>query len=125
MPQRFVEVLDLSAEASLVLSRLATQASGLATDLKLNVTEYINATAGNFDSRLVSMLESYNITRQDIFDTMSLLNLNMTNTTLSNIDRPKPISSLLMSIGTTFIFLHLVIVHVSSRKLVSEVGNHS
>ena len=125
MPQRFVEVLDLSAEASLVLSRLATQASGLATDLKLNVTEYINATAGNFDSRLVSMLESYNMTRQDIFDTMSLLNLNMTNTTLSNIDRPKPISSLLMSIGTTFIFLHLVIVHVSSRKLVSEVGNHS
>lgn len=124
MPQRFVEVLDLQSEANTILSSIASKATGAALNLKLNISDYINTTAGVFDARLVSMLESYNMSRDDIFDAMSLLNLNMTNSTLSNIEKPRPIPTYLMAIGSTFIFAHLVIVHLSSRKLVQQFGNH-
>ena len=124
MPPRFVEVIDLQSEANTIVSSIASKATGAALNLKLNISDYINATAGVFDARLVSMLESYNMSRDDIFDAMSLLNLNMTNSTLSIIEKPKPIPSYLMAIGSAFIFAHLIIVHVYSRKLVQRFGNH-
>ena len=93
MPPRFVEVIDLQSEANTIVSSIASKATGAALNLKLNISDYINATAGVFDARLVSMLESYNMSRDDIFDAMSLLNLNMTNSTLSIIEKPKPIPS--------------------------------
>ena len=124
MPQRFVEVLDLQSEANTILSALATKAGGFTTNLKINVTDYINATSGVFDAKLVSMLESYNLSRSDIFDTMTLLNLNMTNSSLAHIDRPKPIPMYLMSIGSALILAHLVLVNVLSKRLVKEFGNH-
>lgn len=124
MPQRFVEVLDLQSEATTILESLASKTSGITTNLKLNVTQYINSTAGLFDAKLVSVLESYNMSREDIFDTMNLLNLNMTNTTLGQLDRPKPIPMYLMSIGSALILAHLVLVNVLSKRLVNDYGNH-
>lgn len=124
MPQRFVEVLDVSAEAASVINQLASRAGGIASNLKFNVSNYINATANSFDASLVLMLEKYNVSKDDIFEAMELLNLNMSNTTLANIERPKPIPMYLMAFGSLLIATHLVIVHVGSRRLLAQYGHY-
>jgi len=124
MPARFVEVLDVSAEASVMVSKLAAQAGGLASYFKLNITSYINATSGHFDQRLVSVLEQYNMTKDQISSVMSSLSLDMSNTTLANIEKPKPVAGMLMAIGSVLILAHLIMVHVGSRRLMKKCGNH-
>lgn len=124
MPQRFVEVLDVSSEAAAVVNQLALQAGGIASNLKFNVSNYINATANSFDASLVSMLDTYNVSKDDIFEAMDLLKLNMSNTTLANIERPRPIPMYLMVFGSLLIAAHIAIVHIGSRRLLAEYGHY-
>lgn len=125
MPPRFVEVLDVHAEAHTLFNSVAVKATGLASNLKFNVSDYINATAGVFDARIVSALEQYGVGKDDIFEAMNSLNLQMSNTTFAQIERPRPLPAYLMAVGSIFLVAHLVLVHVQSRRLVSEFGHHN
>ena len=125
MPQRFVEVIDLQGEASGVLSTLIEKAGSVGSNIKVDLSDYINITTGLVDEKLVAILESYNLSSTDILETLHLFDLGISNTTLGrHIDRPRPIPLYLMIIGIALLASHLIIVHVSAKKLVNEFGNH-
>ena len=125
MPQRFVEVIDLQGEASGVLSNLIEKAGSVSSNININLSDYINITTGLVDEKLVAILESYNLTSDDILDTLTLFDLGISNSTLGrHIDRPRPIPLYLMMLGIALLASHLIIVHVSAKKLVNEFGNH-
>ena len=127
MPQqRFVEVLDVGSEASYLFQTMVSKTSGLASDITLNMTKYINATASTVDSSLVSLLESYNVSKDDVFEAIEALNLKIVNSTLAQkLDKPRPIPSLLMMVGSFLIVMHLVLVNVESKSIVRRFGNHA
>ena len=124
MPARFVEILDVHAEANTLFKHLTVKASGIAANLQFNISDYINATSGVFDARVIHLLERYNMSKDDVFQAMSSLNLQMSNTTFAQLETPRPIPKYLMTLGSAFIIAHLVIVHVQSRNLVRQYGHH-
>lgn len=126
MSPRFVEILDVGAEANSLFRSMAVATSGVASELQHNLTRYINATANTVDSRLVSVLESYNVSKDDVYEAIAMLNLQVVNSTIAKtVERPKPISAMLMGVGSFLIVVHLLLVHVESRKLVREYGNYN
>ena len=61
MPQpRFVEVVDVTVEASTTIASLLASGQGLVGKLSFNVSDYLNTTYGR-DS-LMTALDAYNIT---------------------------------------------------------------
>lgn len=125
MPPRFVEVLDVNFEANNIFNSIATKATGIALNLKLNISDYINETSGLFDARIVSVLEQYNITANDVYEAMNVLNLKVSNTSFVHIDRPRPIPAYLMAIGVGLLVVHLALVNVQAKRFVREFGSHA
>lgn len=124
MPQRFVEILDVHAEANTLFNAVAAKATNLTTNLP-NISKFIDTTTGVFDSKIVDVLSHYNMSKDEIYAVMSNLNLQMSNTTFAHIERPRPIPAYMMAIGSALIFAHLVLVHVQSRILVKQYGHHN
>ena len=61
MPQpRFVEVVDVGAEASTTIASLLASGQGLIGTLHFNVSDYLNSTYGR--EALLSTLTAYNVT---------------------------------------------------------------
>lgn len=125
MPPRFTEILDVQSEMGLILSSLATRTSGVAVNLTSVASEYVNATAGQFDEKLVSVLASYNLTKSDLVEQLAVFNLTITNHEIfQRIDRPRPIPAYLMGAGSVLLAAHLFMVHFFARRMVQEYGNH-
>ena len=75
---------------------------------------------------MVSLLESYNVSKDDVFEAIEALNLKIVNSTLAQkLDKPRPIPSLLMMVGSLLIVMHLVLVNVESKSIVRRFGNHA
>lgn len=123
MPSRFVEVLDVKAEANTLFNAVASKATNLTVILP-NISNFIDTTAGVFDSKIIDVLSHYNMSKEEVFRVMNNLNLQMSNTTFAQIERPRPIPAYLMAIGCLLISVHLALVHIQSRKLCREYGHY-
>ena len=122
MPPRFVEVLDVASEASGILSQLASRATELAAEVKVNVTQYINATTGEYDVNLLSYLsERYNISTDDVLTTLSALNL--TNSTLAQVPPPNGIAGWLILAGASTLTLRALIIQFQAKRFVKKFGH--
>lgn len=125
MSERFVEVLDVGAEASRVLTTLASRAQSTATEIHVNVTSFLNATTHTIDSKVFDVLARHNVSREDVLDTLSSLHLNITNTTLAkSVKKPSHTSLNLMLAGIFLIVVHLVLVNVESKSILKRFSNH-
>lgn len=121
MPERFVEVLDVASEAQSVISELLTRGQEAASSVRFNISQYINATAGQFDARLLSALDGYNISTDDILQTMSMFNL--TNTTLATVPPPSGVGLWLIGMGVVLLATRCAIIRWRVRKIVAEFGH--
>ena len=79
MPPRFVEVVDVSAEASSTIAMLLARGSGLVRDLSFNVSDYLNSTTAD---TLWETLAAYNLTidalPNDLGDALRAAGINVT-----------------------------------------------
>jgi hypothetical protein len=121
MPERFVEVLDVASEASSILSQLLAHGQETVSNVRFNISQYINATTGHFDTRLFSALEGYNISTDDILQTMSMFNL--TNSTLPAVPPPSGVGLWLIGTGTSLLAVRCAIIRWRAQKIVVEFGH--
>jgi len=79
MPPRFVEVVDVSAEASSTIATLLARGSGLVGHLSFNVSDYLNSTTAD---TLWETLAAYNLTidalPNDLGDALRAAGINVT-----------------------------------------------
>lgn len=121
MPERFVEVLDVASEASSVLSGVLARGQGFASGVRVNFTQYINATAGHFDAKLLNVLEGYNISAADALETLRLFNL--TESALSTVPPPSKMPMWLIGTGTVLLAARYVLIRWRSGKILVEYGH--
>lgn len=122
MPPRFVEVLDVASEASSVLSQLSSRASAFATNVQFNISQYINATTGEYDYNLLAMLtERYNLSSDDVMNTLSSFNL--TNSTLAQVPPPTGVAGWLILAGCGVLVVHTAFVRWQARRFVRQFGH--
>lgn len=122
MPPRFVEVLDVATEASGLLSQLAERASEFASDVRLNITQYINVTTGEYDVDLLGYLaKRYNVSSDDVIRTLSALNL--TNTTMSTVPPPSGMAGWLIVAGMGLLASRAALVRLQATRYVRRFGH--
>lgn len=122
MPPRFVEVLDVASEASGVFTQLASRASDFASGVKVNISQYINATTNEYDINLLSILsERYNLSTDDVLQTLTMLNL--TNTTLAQVPPPNGMAGWLILAGVTLLLSRAVLVRLQASRYVNQFGH--
>lgn len=122
MPPRFVEVLDVGSEASSILTQLASRATEFASEVRVNVSQYINATTGEYDVNLLSFLsERYNISTDDVLSTLTALNL--TNSTLAQVPPPTGMAGWLILAGACVLLARAIVVRLQATRFVRNYGH--
>ena len=122
MPPRFVEVLDVASEASGAISQLLQSGSDLASDLRINISSYINATTSEYDFRVVGLLfEKYNLTADRVTNVLSSLNL--TESAVATVPPPKGVSGWLIMSGLLLLCVRAVLVRVLATRFVKQYGH--
>jgi len=122
MPPRFVEVLDVASEASGIISQLASRATDFASEVRLNVSQYINVSTSEYDVNLLAYLsERYNLSTDDVIQSLSALNL--TNSTIAQVPPPDGVAGWLILGGVSVLAARALIVRWQARRLVQQYGH--
>lgn len=122
MPPRFVEVLDVASEASGAISQLLQSGSDLASDLRINISSYINATTSEYDFKVVGLLfEKYNLTADRVIHVLSSLNL--TESAMPTVPPPNGVAGWLMMSGLLLLCVRSVLVRVLATRFVKRYGH--
>lgn len=122
MPPRFVEVLDVASEASNIFAHAAASVGAFASEVRVNVSEYINVNTSEYDINLVAMLRNkYNLSTEDVLQTLTSLNLH--NSTIAHVPPPSGMAGWLIAAGLLVLVLRAVIVRWQARKLVRQYGH--
>lgn len=105
-----------------MLAQLSTRATDFATELTFNISQYINVTTNTYDVNLLSSLsERYNISTEEVFQTLTALNL--TNTTLAHVPPPRGIAGWLILSGLAILALRTTIVRWQASLFVKQFGH--
>lgn len=118
MPQpRFVEVVDVGAEASSTIAALLSSGQGLVGKLSFNITDYINSTYDR--DALLEKLAFYNVTELPA----SLINaLNLTeHEEYVPIGRARQY----LLLGTALLVLRELYVRVRVARVLKQYGTHA
>ena len=121
MPERFVEVLDVASEATSMINAFLERSQGIATEVHLNISQYINATTGQFDTRIFNVLEGYNVSSADVLRTMSMFNLS--ESVIATVPAPTGVGLWFMGLGAGMLVLRYAIVRWRTIKIVAEYGH--
>lgn len=122
MPQRFIEVLDVASEASGIFSHFLSRGGDFVSGVSLNISQYINATTGQYDVNLLSYLtERYNISTDDVLNTMSMLNL--TNSTIGTVPPPKGMAGWLIVAGVVVLLARAALIRWQAKAFVRKWGH--
>jgi hypothetical protein len=121
MSPRFVEVLDVQSELSSALNSAIEKAGGAASSLDLSLY-FQNSTT--ISDRVLPLLDNLNVSLAYFQDTVDRLNLQIQNSTLASVERPRRFHCVAMMGGLVLIFIHLVMVNVASRRLLKLYSFH-
>jgi len=123
MPQpRFVEVVDVSAEASSTIAALLASGQGLVGKLSFNVTDYLNSTYGR--EALMEQLGAYNITPNwDDFQWASLADT--LNISAPDVPAPQGAARHLLVIGIAMLLSRELVLRWRVKRLLMRYGHHA
>lgn len=123
MPQpRFVEVVDVSAEASSTIAALLASGQGLVGKLSFNVTDYLNSTYGR--DALLAQLGAYNITPNwDDYQFVSLASA--LNITPPDVPAPRGAARHLLLVGILMLMSREAILRWRVKRLLRMYGHHA
>ena len=121
MPQpRFVEVVDVSAEASSTIAALLASGQGLVGKLSFNITDYLNSTYDR--DALFEQLRAYNIT--PTFEELPIALVNALNITPADLPPPRGAARHLLLIGLLMLVSREAILRWRVKRLLSRYGHH-
>lgn len=121
MPPRFVEVVDVGAEASSTIAKLLASGEGLVGHLSFNVTDYLNTTYGR-DS-LLTALASYGVTPN--WDDWEWAGLAASlDIAPPELDAPRGAARHLLSTGIFLMLTRELFVRWRIRKVLRAHGHH-
>jgi hypothetical protein len=128
MPARFVEVVDVGAEASSTLASLLAQGQALVGTLSFNLSNYLNASSVNIDS-LREAFSAYNITVDSLPDDWRDWALNGSigaalNQTGVEIPSLHGSARRLVFAGVALIIAREIYVQWSTRRVLNRYGVH-
>jgi len=122
MPQRFVEVLDVSYEASVLFSQISNRANEIVHGLGVNISQYINATSNEYDINLIKYLgQNYNISTEDVLHTLSVLNI--TNSRIMQVPPPSGVAWWLIGGGLIVIVIQNLALNIETKKMLQKYGH--
>ena len=119
---RFVEVVDVSAEASSTIASLLASGESLAGRLAFNVSEYLNSTYGR--EALLAALNAYNVT-PDWNDVQWTDLANTLNITPPDVPAPRGAARHLILMGIALICSREMIVRWRVRRLLRRYGHYT
>ena len=125
MPQpRFVEVVDVTAEASSTIASLFASGQGLVGHLSFNVSDFIFSNHGR--ERLMSTLAAYNATPDwDDWQWVRLADsLNITRVP-SNVPPPRGPARHLLLIGLVLVLVRELVLRWRVRCILQKYGHHA
>ena len=121
MPQpRFVEVVDVSAEASSTIASLLASGQGLVGKLSFNITDYLNTTHGQ--EALYEQFRAYNITPN--FEELPSVLINALNITAPDVPAPHGAARHLLLFGILMLGSREVVVRWRVSRLLRKYGHH-
>jgi hypothetical protein len=123
MPQpRFVEVVDVSAEASSTIAALLASGQGLVGKLSFNVTDYLNSTYGR--EALMKQLGVYNITPNwDDFQWVGLAD--SLNISAPDVPAPRGAARHLLIVGLAMLMSRELVLRWRVTRLLRRYGHHA
>lgn len=120
MPARFVEVVDVAAEASDTLAQLFANGRGWAGMLSFNISDYLNATTGV--DALKQAFAAYNATPD--WEQLGLLGLAM-NMTPAELHTPRGPARNFLSMGLLLLLTRELYIYVATRSILRRYGHHT
>lgn len=122
MPQpRFIEVVDVSAEASSTIAALLASGKGLVGQLSFNVTDYLNTSLGR--DTLMRQFEAYNITPD--WDDWELAGLaDALNITPPPVPAPRGAARHLLLFGILMVASRELVLRWRVRRLLRKHGHY-
>lgn len=121
MPQpRFVEVINVGAEASSTIAALLASGQGLVGKLSFNITDYINSTYGH--DVLLQTLSEYNIT-STTFEDLPVAVLNALNISAPDVPAPNGAARHLISVGLLLLVTRELLLQWRVRCLLLKYGH--
>lgn len=122
MPQpRFVEVVDVSAEASSTIASLLASGQDLVGKLSFNVSDYLNGTYGQ--ETLMEQLRAYNVSLE--FGDLPITLINALNITPAEVPPPKGAARHFLLFGLALLASRELIVRWRVRRLLRKYGHHA
>jgi hypothetical protein len=119
---RFVEVVDVSAEASSTVAALLASGQGLVGKLSFNVSEYLNTSYGR--DVLLSTLTAYNVTPD--WDDWQWAGLaGALNITPPDVPVPRGPARHLLLVGVAMVLLREAAVRWRVRRLHKRYGHYA
>lgn len=123
MPQpRFVEVVDVSAEAATSIASLLASGSGLVNKLSFNVSDYLNTTYGR--DTLLATLSAYNVTPDwDDFQWAGIAG--SINLTAPDVPAPRGAARHLLLFGLCLLLSREAVLRWRVRRVLRKYGHYA
>ena len=122
MPQpRFVEVVDVSAEASSTIAALLASGQGLVGKLSFNISDYLNTTHGQ--EALYEQFRAYNFTPS--FDELPAGLVSALNLTATDVPAPQGAARHLLLVGLAMLLSREVVLRWRVARMVRKYGHHA